>query len=112
VAVLLLGISSSTPSAAQDFRSLSVIDRLRCQQQGGIITRGGLSGDEFCLTRMKDAGRSCKSSTQCLGQCFYENSRRRRVGARVTGQCQQTNSPFGCRSKVEHGKLQREICVD
>lgn len=99
-------------AGSQDLRTLRPIEHQQCEQRGGTVTRGGLMGDEFCLLRMSDAGRSCRSSSECLGACLRDNPLYLRAGARVKGQCQPTNSPFGCQYRVERGRLQRRLCVD
>jgi hypothetical protein len=94
---------------------LTPAERAQCAAAHGQIAIAGLSGEEMCALPYRDAGRSCKSSSQCAGDCRYEGSdaqgdaRRHRT---VSGRCQAFAYPYGCRVNVENGRVTAGLCVD
>jgi len=67
-------------------------------------------------TCFADAGKACSGGDDCQGDCLVPRDRASRilpVGAEVTGQCQATSSPFGCRATVEKGRVETPwVCRD
>ncbi len=114
----LLGIAALA-SASQTSRQPTLFDaaeRARCEARGGQIATAGLSGDDMCALPLADAGRSCRSGSDCLGDCLLDDrggsGKRPRVGDPAPGRCQALNYPDGCRETVEGGRLQGNFCVD
>lgn len=95
---------------------LTQVERASCLAQGGEVLIAGLSYNEMCALPYRDGGRRCTSSSQCEGDCVYAHRNDDldypRRGARVRGECQSLNYPFGCSEKVERGRLQETVCTD
>ncbi len=91
--------------------SLASIDRTACEGAGGQVRQEGMLGMYRCVKPYADAGKPCRGKADCEGQCRFEGEAPA-DGADVTGVCQRDDSPFGCYSEVEDGKLTGGICVD
>ena len=87
-----------------------------CLSKGGRVTMAGLSVNEMCEVPFADAGKTCRGSKDCLGACLLEQpewpGKEARPGAKAVGKCQPTNSPYGCYTRVENGRVEVGICVD
>jgi hypothetical protein len=87
-----------------------------CSAKGGSMQTAGRSGAPMCMVKYKDAGKSCKSDSDCKGQCrvaLGHENRIKQPGEKVAGVCQATNSPFGCFATVEKGVVDKPMmCVD
>ena len=86
-------------------------ERSRCETVGGIIRQDGLAGWERCIQTMPDAGKTCTSSTECVQSCVI-TGRFVEMDTPTTGQCAETDSPFGCFQVVEDGLAAPALCVD
>lgn len=90
-------------------RKLSIKERFDCRRKGGIVERAGMLGAERCTVRFSDGGNVCLDSGDCEGKCFTQAE----TGSEnVTGQCQMTDNPFGCRAEVINGVAEFMLCVD
>jgi hypothetical protein len=109
-------LAAAADGAAQRRTKLSADERAQCEGRGGRIAIAGLSGNEMCALPLADAGKRCTSGGQCLGECMFDRTglkgRPPRPGKRVTGRCQATDYPYGCRTTVENERLQPGLCVD
>ena len=65
-----------------------------------------------CVIAYADAGRACANDADCAGKCLLEGDPPADPTARVTGQCQASSDPCGCRTEVDGGKVTGAICVD
>jgi hypothetical protein len=97
-------------------RRLSATELATCVRHGGRVGIAGLSGNQICVHPLRDAGRACTSSSQCVGDCLLDESS---LGGRppdanqsVQGRCEPTDYGFGCRTTVENGSIATSICVD
>jgi hypothetical protein len=113
-----LGIVTTTTVAeeAPRFRKLMPAELADCQNRGGQVRIAGLSGNEMCALPFADAGKVCRSSSDCLGDCLLDEKELggKKVGPRtkVVGRCQPTNYPYGCSTTVENGRPSWGACVD
>jgi hypothetical protein len=87
------------------------IDVAQCRENGGEIRNVGILQLPSCVVPYADAGKTCSDSAECEGACllleqFVSD------GTQATGQCQQTNSLFGCFATIEQGVANATICVD
>jgi len=98
-----------TPPHIKD-KYASAAETELCEAIGGIISRQGLAGFEMCVVPYKDAGKTCRDSADCLGQCRTDNAVN--IGESTTGLCQANNIPFGCFTEVKNGRAQPGLCVD
>jgi len=106
-----------------------ISNRADCESVGGSWEKAGIARVEICIRPYADAGKACRDSDDCEGDCLFfdgsipvgsEEDVRAAADLRwqtppwsdVSGTCQRTDSQFGCRSIVEDGKLQPGICVD
>lgn len=88
---------------------LSVKDRFECRKDGGFVERAGMLGHERCTNRYSDGGNVCLDSRDCQGKCMTNTDAGKQ---NVSGKCQMTNNPFGCRSEVINGEAGFMLCVD
>ncbi len=60
-----------------------------------------------------DAGKSCRTKSDCSGQCLGSGDAELVPGTAATGVCQRDMSQnFGCRQRIDGGLAQGTICVD
>lgn len=88
---------------------LSVKDRFECRKEGGFVERAGMLGYERCTKRYSDGGNVCLDSRDCQGKCMTTTDAGKQ---NVSGKCQMTDNPFGCRSEVVNGEAAPMLCVD
>ena len=65
-----------------------------------------------CVISYTDAGKTCANKSDCEGRCLLAGDAPADPDARLTGQCQATSDPCGCRTEVDGGKVANSICVD
>lgn len=87
-----------------------VVDVAACKAQGGEVQRVCLMGHQMCVTPYPDAGKTCRSSDECAGQCMGDGSVE--MNKPTTGKCQATNQPCGCMQFIENGVAQPTLCAD
>lgn len=108
------GDQSATGDGAsiEDMRaqSLAEIDKEACASSGGEVRQEGMLGMYRCVKPFADAGKACRSRSDCDGKCLATDDAM--PDAEVVGVCQAVDSPFGCYAEVEGGKIQPAICVD
>lgn len=90
--------------------SLAAIDRDACEAGGGEVRQEGMLGMYRCVTPFADAGKACRSASDCAGKCLVKDDSP--VGGEAVGACQANDSPFGCYAEIEDGKVTTAICVD
>ena len=89
----------------------SAADKKRCTDVGGRVQRAGLRGVYQCVQTYPDAGKVCRDSDECLGDCRTSDSDA--VGKPGTGMCQEVDVPFGCFALVRDGVVDGGmLCVD
>lgn len=92
-------------------KSLADIDRAACDGAGGDVRQEGMLGLYRCVKPYADAGKACRDDADCEGQCRFEGDPPA-AGSEAGGVCQRDDSPFGCYSTVEDGRITGGICVD
>ncbi len=65
-----------------------------------------------CVLTYADGGKSCSDKKDCTGECIYEGDDNAPKSGPVTGVCQRTSDPCGCRAPVSGGKIMQKVCVD
>ena len=84
-----------------------------CMARGGEMKPQGRMQTLQCVVSYADAGKRCTTGGDCLGDCRVEDvTTAPAAGTAAVGQCQATNSRFGCYTPVEDGKAGATICVD
>ena len=84
-----------------------------CMARGGEMKPQGRMQTLQCVVSYADAGKRCTTGDDCLGDCRVEDvTTAPAAGTTAVGQCQATNSRFGCYTPVEDGKAGATICVD
>lgn len=84
-----------------------------CSEQGGRMLPQGRMQTLQCVISYADAGKRCTTGSDCEGDCRVEDvTTAPAAGIAAVGQCQATNSRFGCYTPVEDGKAGATICVD
>jgi len=91
-------------------QSLAEIDQEACAASGGVVRQEGMLGMYRCVRPFADAGKACRSKSDCEGKCLATDDAT--PDQDVIGACQAEDSPFGCYAEVEDGKIQNAICVD
>ena len=88
-------------------------ERARCEAAGGVVRQAGMLGWQLCIQNYPDAGKACRGSEDCLGDCrLDETAGPVEAGTQAQGTCQVSDVPFGCYTRVEDGKATQTICVD
>ncbi|GAB1597159.1 hypothetical protein [Lysobacter claricitrinus] len=91
--------------------SLAKIDPEECRRKNGTIRQVGMFGTPSCVVPLPDAGKVCRSNSECAGFCFAPTGVV--VGQAATGTCQIDKAAmFGCRDQVENGVVVGGMCVD
>ncbi len=90
--------------------SLAAIDREACEGAGGEVRQEGMLGMYRCVKSYADAGKTCRSKSDCEGKCLATDDAM--PDEETVGACQADDSPFGCYAEVEDGKITNAICVD
>jgi len=90
--------------------TMPIADKIKCIAEGGFVERAGMAGFERCTKRFSDGGKICTDSSECEGKCFSNTATANQ--SNVTGNCQKTDNPFGCRAEVSNGKTGFALCVD
>ena len=89
----------------------TAVERSLCAAAGGDVRQDGRAGWEQCIQTPPDAGKTCSDSSECLDRCMLAGDFAD-YGTKTTGQCSQTDSPFGCYQTVENGVAEPALCVD
>jgi hypothetical protein len=86
----------------------------KCRAAGGQWSRFGvhdhLCGIYSCVEGTKDAGKPCRSRSDCEHLCVTNDPPR--IGAEAAGQCTALKTSFGCFTHVDGGKIVGRVCVD
>lgn len=90
--------------------SLASVDQEACSKAGGEVRQEGMLGMYRCVKPYADAGKSCRSKSDCEGKCLAADDAT--PDQETTGVCQADDSPFGCYAEVEDGRITNAICVD
>jgi hypothetical protein len=87
-----------------------------CTRRGGTFGVRGLGIAPTCTIRTSDAGRQCRSSSQCQGECVAVppdiDWAAVRPGQTLAGRCSTEEVQLGCYVEVTDGKAGQAICVD
>lgn len=86
-------------------------ERAACEAVGGTIQPAGLGGFENCIQSFADGGQSCRDASDCIGRCMNYGDFAD-FDDPVTGQCEASDSPFGCAQEVIGGRAEAALCVD
>jgi hypothetical protein len=102
----------ATEKTIEDMRaeSLAAVDQDACAKAGGEVRQEGMLGMYRCVKPYADAGKTCRSKSDCEGKCLAVDDAL--PDQQTTGVCQADDGPFGCYAEVEDGKISNAICVD
>ncbi len=81
-----------------------------CAKAGGEVRPVCMRGLPMCVVNFSDAGKACKSGSDCMGRCLGDSSTP--MNQPATGKCSATNDPCGCFQLVENGVAQPTLCAD
>jgi len=112
LAVLALLTSSLTMTACAPRPTAEEIAAADCAARGGSMREVGRLRTLQCVIKYSDAGRPCRTGSDCRGDCRTEGSVAVLVGRETTGVCQADSNRFGCYTTIENGKAEATICVD
>lgn len=83
----------------------------KCKEDGGVVKNVGLMEIPKCVIPYKDAGKVCKSSSECSASCVVMKSNIP-MGTKISGECQHDNALYGCYVLVEDGVAGPRMCSD
>lgn len=75
--------------------------RAACDKRGGRFGSGGISGALVCFETPKDAGQSCKKSTDCSGSCLARSKT-----------CSPLKPLFGCNEVITATGAVATLCLE
>ena len=85
-------------------------EREECEAVGKFIQNVGMAGRDYCHQDVPDAGKICRSSDECLSECMADEGAD--IGKKATGQCSLYEANYGCKSRVENGRVEPMLCRD
>lgn len=94
--------TAETPTGALSSVSQVEQQRLACEARGGRWGSGGLAGFMTCFETPRDAGKSCKRSTDCSTNLCLARS----------GTCAPITPLFGCNETLDGEGRRVSLCVD
>jgi len=110
LAVLALALAACAAPELETSAPAAQTAESVCAARGGALERVGRAQTLQCVIRFADAGKPCTDGSQCeAGRCHGPMEAPRE---NVTGQCQATNTAFGCYTTLTNGRMGPAICVD
>lgn len=111
-AAALLLLAACTPIASPDSLPPPTASAADCAAAGGSMQPAGALGTPTCIVAYADAGKVCTDGDQCLGDCRVPYGSQ--AEGAVSGFCQADSNPYGCRTNVENGRIDRSstLCAD
>lgn len=104
--------NGSAPVAAEPGAADAAAE-VDCAAAGGKLMPLGRLQRVQCVVPYADAGKSCRTRSDCSGQCLASGETELVPGTAATGVCQRDMSQdFGCRQRIDGGLAQGTICVD
>ncbi len=105
--------NGSAPVAADTGAADAAAAEVDCAAVGGTLMPLGRLQRVQCVVPYTDAGKSCRTKSDCSGQCLASGDAELVPGTAATGVCQRDMSQnFGCRQRIDGGLAQGTICVD
>lgn len=83
-----------------------------CATRGGAMQRVGRMQTLQCVIKYPDAGRPCRTGSDCMADCRTDGNVAVLEGRETTGVCQADSNRFGCFTTIEDGRAQPTLCVD
>lgn len=83
-----------------------------CRARGGELRPVCMAGDEMCVLRFRDAGKTCKDKADCAGECLFHGPNPHVGDTGVTGECEPDNDPCGCTAVIKAGRIVSNDCRD
>lgn len=114
-ALLLAACTAPTPATQATLpvtQTAASDDASACAARNGTLRPVCRMQRMTCVIAYRDAGRRCASDADCEGKCLLKGEPPADPDARVTGQCQASSDPCGCRTEVDNGKVKLSVCVD
>jgi hypothetical protein len=109
---LLLASCAPANETAGDEGGGAVSTAEACAARGGTWGPVGRLQAPSCVLPYADAGKACRDSDDCEGECRYAGEETLEAGQAVAGQCQVNSDRFGCFTRIEDGKAEPAICID
>ncbi len=105
--------NGSAPVAGDTGAADAAAAEADCAAVGGTLMPLGRLQRVQCVVPYADAGKSCRTKSDCTGQCLGSGDAELVPGTAATGVCQRDMSQnFGCRQRIDGGLAQGTICVD
>jgi len=112
VLLMVLAATAALGSACAPTLTPEQQQEAECRASGGKMQRVGRLQTLQCVIQYRDAGKACRSGSDCLGDCVAVGSTAPLEGRATAGVCQADSNRFGCRTRVEDGRATPTICVD
>ena len=105
--------TDTAPAAGGTGAADAAAAEVDCAAVGGKLMPLGRLQRVQCVVPYADAGKSCRTKSDCTGQCLGSGDAELVPGTAATGVCQRDMSQnFGCRQRIDGGLAQGTICVD
>ena len=83
----MLDASASPDTRSAADKKLTAAEIQKCKEDGGVVKNVGMMEIPKCVIPYADAGKSCKSSSECMKSCVTTKSDVQ-LGAKTSGECQ------------------------
>lgn len=103
---------ASKPAPMPKYVSPNKAEAAACRARGGELRPVCMAGDEMCVLRFRDAGKSCTDKKDCTGKCLYVGENPHVGATGVTGRCEPDNDPCGCMAVIKGGRIVSNDCRD
>ncbi|RYZ91825.1 MAG: hypothetical protein EOO68_23520 [Moraxellaceae bacterium] len=109
--LIMLNASASPDIRSAADKKLTPAEIQKCKEDGGVVKNVGMMEIPKCVIAYPDAGKPCKSSSDCTKSCVVMKSGIE-MGTKISGECQRDNALYGCYTIVEEGVAGPSMCAD
>ena len=92
--------AAAEPVAEPPARVLSP-EEMACVKKGGQWTVAGKAGGMYCVSTLRDAGKSCRKESDCEGSCLARSNT-----------CAPISPLFGCNEILQDNGAMVTLCID
>jgi len=111
-ALSLLALTACSPTGPTLSQGAGLETPAGCAARGGTMQRVGRLQTLQCVVAYADAGKACRSDTDCAGACLAPAGVDVAPGSATAGVCQADSNRFGCQTPVIDGKAGPTLCRD
>lgn len=111
-ALTLLALAACSPTSPSLTQGTANVAPADCAARGGSMQRVGRLQTLQCVVAYADAGKACRTDSDCAGACLTPEGGDLAPGAATAGVCQADSNTFGCQTPVIDGKAGPTLCRD